>query len=454
MGEPKRIAIVGAGPSGLFAAQALTSQARVEVVVDIFDRLPTPFGLLRYGVAPDHLSIKAVATALAKVFEAPQISFLGMVEFGRDVSRDELVGAYDAVIYAAGASEDRRMNIPGEGLPGSRSAREFVAWYSGHPDARPQRLAGVRSVVTVGVGNVAIDVARMLLTSTDELDRTDMPEPVLHELATSQVERVWVIGRRGPEHASFTTTELRELLATPGIAVTVHGCDLAAIDEALLDRRTRANVEALRDAAAETVVEPRGWLHFLFWRRPVALEGDGAVAAVVLERTVADGAGRVAGTGDQSRIEAQLVLRAIGYHGKRLPGVPFDDASGRIPNREGRVCEVDGTIRPGEYVVGWIKRGPIGVIGTNKSDAAETVHHLLDDLAEAPPRRLDDLRTVMAARGFTPSTLADWRTIDGAEIDRGQNRGKARTKIEAWHELLDLIRSGRPGGPPSIADEV
>ena len=454
MAEPRRIAIVGAGPAGLFAAQALTSQTRVEVKIDIFDRLPTPFGLLRYGVAPDHVSIKAVATALARVFDDPHISFLGMVEFGRDVTRDELVSAYDAVIYAAGASEDRRMNIPGESLSGSRSAREFVAWYSGHPDARPQKLSRVRSVVTVGVGNVAIDVARMLLKPIDDLAQTDMPEPVLAELAACRVERVYVIGRRGPEHASFTTTELRELLHTPGIAVTVDGCDLDAIDEAVLDRRTRANVEALRDAVARVVDGPRAWLHFLFWRRPVALEGEHAVSTVVLERTVGDGAGRVAGTGEQIRIDAQLVLRAIGYRGTPLPGVPFDDATGRIPNREGRVCEADGEIRPGEYVVGWIKRGPIGVIGTNKSDAVETVQHLLDDLEAAPRRPLQDLHSVMEARGFTPTSLMDWQNIDAAEIDRGHSRGKARTKIEAWHELLDLIRSGRPGGHPSLADKV
>lgn len=452
MPGPRRVAIIGAGPSGLFAAQALVAQDQIDLTVDMYDRLPTPFGLLRYGVAPDHESIKAVAGALAKVFESSRITFLGLVEVGRDVTASELRDAYDAVIYAAGASEDRRMGIPGETLPGSRSAREFVAWYSGHPDARAQHLAGVHTVVTVGVGNVAVDVSRMLLKSSQDLSATDMPEPVLAELRRAAIDDVWIVGRRGPEHASFTTTELRELLGLPGLAVTVEGCDLDAIDEAALDRRTRANVEALQQARAQEVASPRARLHFLFWHRPIALEGEARVSSMVLERTLPAGPGKVSGTGETRRIDTQLVLRAIGYRGVRIPGVPFDEETGRIPNREGRVCEADGTIRPGEYVVGWIKRGPIGVIGTNKSDAGETVRHLLDDLAEAPTRDLTDLRTVMAARGFAPSSLADWQRIDAAEIDRGEIRGRRRTKIEAWHELLDLVRLGRPGGPPSVAD--
>lgn len=452
MGEPRRIAIVGAGPSGLFAAAALIAQERVQVSVDILDRLPTPFGLLRYGVAPDHASIKAVATTLAKIFDSPRVRFLGLVEFGRDVTATELLAAYDAVIYAAGAAEDRRLQVPGEDLPGSRSAREFVAWYSGHPDAEPQSLAGVRTAVTVGVGNVAVDVARVLLKNPTEFDATDMPEPVLAELRAAPIEHVWVIGRRGPEHASFTTTELRELLATPGTGVTVAGCDLAAIDDALLDRRTRANVAALSLASADPPVQPVRWLHFLFWHRPVALTGDGAVQSVLLESTIPAGPGHVTGSGQQASIAAELVLRAIGYRGVPLPGVPFDEETGRIPNVEGRVCDLDGKLRPGEYAVGWIKRGPIGVIGTNKKDAAETVDRLLSDLADGQGRDLADLDEILAARGFAPSTLADWQRIDSAEIARGGIRGRERTKIEAWHELLDLVRSGRPGGPPSAAD--
>ena len=448
----RRVAVVGSGPSGLFAAQSLLTTAPFEVEVDIFDRLPTPFGLLRYGVAPDHDSIKGIATVLARVFDSPGVRFFGLVELGRDVTVAELAAAYDAVIYAAGASEDRRMGIPGESLPGSRSAREFVAWYCGHPDAQPQSLAGVSAAVIAGVGNVAVDVARVLLKGHDALAGTDMPDAVLTELAAADLTDVWVVGRRGPEHASFTTTELRELLATPGVAVDVAGVDLAAIDADVLDRRTRANVAALADAVQRSTASPRCRLHFLFWHRPVALAGPGRVAQVTVERTVPAGPGRVAGSGELRVLDAELVLRAIGYRGIPLPGVPFDAETGRIPNREGRVVELDGTPRPREYAVGWIKRGPIGVIGTNKADAAETVAHLVADLAQAPQQQRPDLMTTLAARGFAPSTLADWKRIDAAELERGKLGGRERVKIEAWHELLDLVRLGRAGGPPSLAD--
>ncbi|MCA0253076.1 MAG: FAD-dependent oxidoreductase [Actinobacteria bacterium] len=446
----RRVAVVGAGPSGLFAAQALLNTADVEV--DIFDRLPTPFGLLRYGVAPDHESIKGIAGVLARVFDSDRVRFRGLVELGRDVTVDELKAGYDAVIYAAGASEDRRMEIPGESLLGSRSAREFVAWYSGHPDATPQTLRGVRTVVIAGVGNVAVDVARILLKPAEELSATDMPRAVLDELAAAEIGDVWVVGRRGPEHASFTTTELRELVSPADVEVEVAGVDLATIDATLLDRRTRANVATLAEAVSRPIEDPRARLHFLFWHRPIRLVGQGEVEHVTVERTVAAGPGAVDCTGELSTIEAQLVLRAIGYRGIPLPGVPFDAATGRIPNAEGRVIDETGRPRPGEYAVGWIKRGPIGVIGTNKADAAETVAHLVTDLADAPRRDLVDLDAVLAARGFAPSTLADWQRIDAAEQSRGEASGRERAKIDAWHELLDLVRLGRAGGPPSAAD--
>jgi ferredoxin--NADP+ reductase len=445
-----RIAIVGAGPSGLFAAQAALDRLP-DAEVDILDRLPTPFGLLRYGVAPDHASIKSIATALARVFDSPRVRFLGLVELGRQVSLAELRDCYDAVVLAAGASEDRRLGVPGEDLSGSGSAREFVAWYSGHPDASPQRLDGVRTAVTVGVGNVAIDVARVLLKDAADLAPTDMPAAVLAELSAARIAEVWVVGRRGPEHASFTTPELRELLALPGIAVDVVG--LAEVDEADLDRRTRANLAALRTAAAAAQpAAPRARLHLLFWHRPVRLEGEGRVARLVLERTVPAGAGAVSGTGEYREIEAELVLRAIGYRGVPLPGVPFDERTGTIPNAEGRVLGPDGRPRPGEYAVGWIKRGPIGVIGTNKADAVETVDHLVADLTAAGPRPRPRLDEALAARGVVPSTLADWQRIDAAEVGRGHAQGRDRSKIDAWHELLDLVRSGHPGGQASVAD--
>ncbi len=442
--EPPRVAIVGAGPSGLFAAAALVTDP--DVRVDIFDRLPTPFGLLRYGVAPDHASIKAVAVTLARVFESDRVRFLGLVEFGRDVTAAELVASYDAVIYAVGAADDRRLGIPGEDLPGSRSARQFVAWYSGHPDAEPQPMAGVRDAVVIGVGNVAVDVARILLKEPDALSATDMPDSVLAALREAEIRNVWLVGRRGPEHATFTTPELRELLETPGIGITLTGCDLEAIDSSVLERHARANVASIAKAVAESPVTTDRWLHVLFWHRPAALDGEGRVQAVRFEQTapapvpvpeesVSGASGRHEGA---LTVPADLVLRSIGYRGVPLPGVPYDE--GRIPNLEGRVLELDGSARPGEYAVGWIKRGPVGLIGSNKKDAAETVAHLLEDLATQPRRHLADLDATLAERGVRPSDLEDWRRIDEAEIARGGIRGSERTKIEAWHDLLDLVR--------------
>lgn len=431
MDGPRRVAIVGAGPAGLFTAAALLARAGDDLAIDIFDRLPTPFGLLRYGVAPDHASIKAVATTLAGVFEAPNVRFLGLVECGRDVTPAQLRDAYDAVIYAMGASDDRHLGIAGEDLPGSRSARQFVAWYSGHPDAEPQPLEGVRNAVVVGVGNVAVDVARILLKDPAELSATDMPDAVLAGLRSAQIEHVWLVGRRGPEHAAFTTPELRELLATPRIGVTLTGADPEPAGREALERHARANLAAIAAALAEPAIDPVRWLHLVFWHRPAELLGPGRVRGVLLEPTgsLSAGGGFV--------VPADLVLRSIGYRGVPLPGVPFDE--GRIPNLEGRVLELDGSARPGEYAVGWIKRGPVGLIGSNRKDAAETAASVVEDFAVLPRRPLADLDAELSALGVRPSTLADWRRIDAAEIDRGAIRGRERTKIEAWHDLLDLV---------------
>ncbi|WP_028709576.1 FAD-dependent oxidoreductase [Propionicicella superfundia] len=449
MDEPRRVAIVGAGPAGLFTAAALLTGTDDDLCVDIFDRLPTPFGLLRYGVAPDHAGIKAVATTLARVFDAPRVRFLGLVDLGGNVTVPELRGGYDAVVYAIGAEDDRHLGIPGEDLPGSRSARQFVAWYSGHPDATPQPLADVRRAVVVGVGNVAVDVARILLKDPAELSATDMPDAVLAELRTARIEDVWLVGRRGPEHASFTTPELRELLHTAGDGVSVTGCDLGAIDTDALDRRARANVAAIADAADIRSLTASRRLHLVFWHRPVEILGDRHVEAVRLEPADGPGAGAADGPPDavipetrppasgELTVPADLVLRSIGYRGVPLPGVPFDD--GRIPNLEGRVLELDGSARPGEYAVGWIKRGPVGLIGSNRKDAAETAGHVLEDLATLPRRPLSDFVATLAGRGVRPSTLEDWRRIDAAEIARGSIRGRERTKVEAWHDLLALV---------------
>ena len=446
MGEPRRVAIVGAGPSGIFAAQALL--AHPGIAVDLYDRLPTPYGLLRYGVAPDHTSIKGVGDALARVFESPDIRFLGLVEFGKDVTRHELLGAYDAVIYAVGAAEDAEMAVPGENLPGSESARSFVAWYSGHPDASRFRLTGVRSVVTVGVGNVAVDVSRILCKTASELSPTDMPDTVLSELRGQAVNDVWIIGRRGPQHASFTTPELRELLTLPQVQPVVHDT-LDDIDLTALERRPRANVEALKVAAQRSVPDASLRLHLLFWHRPLEVDGRHRVAGITLERTALDADGRLVGSGEERTIECQLVLRAIGYRGRALADVPFDDVRGVIPHRLGRVTDAHGRVQRREYVVGWIKRGPIGVIGTNKSDAAETVAAVIEDLADEPPVMLEPAEHVWRRKGLRPTTYDDWMRIDAAESALGGRYGRRRTKIATWPDLLGIARTPRPPGSSS-----
>lgn len=438
----RRVAIVGAGPAGLFAAQALVAHADADVRVDLIERLPTPYGLLRYGVAPDHESIRSVARTLAKVLDDARVDFWGMVEVGRDVTRTQLLEAYDAVVYAVGAAADVRLGIPGEDLAGSRSAREFVAWYGGHPDAIPQRLDGVRGVATVGVGNVAVDVARILLKTADSLRVTDMPDAVLDELAGSEVDDVWVIGRRGPQHASYTTKELRELIATPGVVATVSSGAFDGIDVDALDRRTRANVEALQALPTEVPAgTPGRRLHFQFWARPVAMcEQNGRVDGVTLEHTRLSPEGRVEGTGETWPIDVQLVLRAVGYRGTPLPDVPFDATRAIIPNVGGRVLDADGVVAPREYCTGWAKRGPIGVIGTNKPDAAETAAAVLADLAAAPPGpERTGIGPVLREAGHRPTTLADWRAIDAAEVELGRLDGRERVKLATWDELLAAV---------------
>jgi ferredoxin--NADP+ reductase len=387
-----RVAVVGSGPAGLYTAEALVKQAAAlsaGVQVDVIDRLPTPYGLVRYGVAPDHKSIKSIAQYLRKVLESPGVSFLGGVRLGLDVTRAELLDAYDAVVYATGAMRDRRLGIPGEDLPGSVAATDFVNWYCGHPDVSPDAFTlDAESVAVIGVGNVAVDVARILARDPAELHDTDIPEPVLAALHASKVREVHMIGRRGPAHAKFTTKELRELGELPGVRVVVEPGDLvlSASDEALAesDRRVRGNMVALRSWKSSSPAGDGRTLTLRFWLRPVSIEGPSRVSSLVLERTGLSESGRVVGTGESVSLEAQLVLRSVGYQSVPLPDVPFDEGSCTVPNVSGRVVDSSGAALPGEYVAGWLKRGPTGVIGTNKSDAAETVRALLADLAGGP----------------------------------------------------------------------
>ncbi|MEV5612560.1 NADP oxidoreductase [Streptomyces sp. NPDC052225] len=437
------IAVVGSGPSGVYTAQSLVQQVRVpDVRVDVLDRLPCPYGLVRYGVAPDHEKIKSLQNNLRAVLEDERVRFLGGVGIGPALPPATLLGLYHAVVYCVGAAADRRLGVPGEDLPGSWSATDFVAWYSAHPDARDDGFVrDVRTAVTIGVGNVAVDVTRMLARGAAELAPTDIPQAALGTLAASRVRDVYMVGRRGPSQARFTTKELRELGSLPGVQVVVDEAELALdpayVDPSALPAAARRNVEVLRAWAAEPAPDAERRIHLRFFLRPVEIvEGAGRVAGVRFERTRPDGHGGVIGTQTYREIAAELVLRSVGYRGVPLEGLPFDAATGTVPHTAGRVLR-DGTVSPGEYVAGWIKRGPTGVIGTNRPCAKETVTSLLDDAPALVHKELagDPLAGLLAA-GVRPVAWDGWRAIERAEAELGRTLGRGSVKIPDWAGLL------------------
>ncbi|MBT2382480.1 FAD-dependent oxidoreductase [Streptomyces sp. ISL-11] len=447
-----RVAVVGSGPSGVYTARSLVEQRAVPgVTVDVLDRLPCPYGLVRYGVAPDHEKIKSLQDNLRVTLEHPDVAFLGNVPVGdgpRELPPRRLLELYHAVVYCVGAATDRRLGIPGEDLPGSFSATEFVSWYSAHPDAAPGGFVlGARSAVVIGVGNVAVDVARVLARGAEELRPTDVPDAALAALADSRVKDIHMAGRRGPSQAKFTTKELRELGALPGAGTLVRAeeaaLDAAWADPSGLPAAARRNVEVLRSWSGQPRAAQGRRIHLRFFLRPVALLGDGAVRAVRFERTVPDGRGGVTGTGRFEEIEAQLVLRSVGYRGVPIPGLPFDAERGTVPHDRGRVLR-EGVPSPGEYVAGWIKRGPTGVIGTNRSCAKETVTSLLADadalMARRPPT---DARAALRAAGQDPVEWPGWLGIEAAEAELGRLLGRGRVKIPDWEGLLGAARDGR-----------
>jgi ferredoxin--NADP+ reductase len=477
------VAVVGSGPAGLYTAEALIKQGAAldpprAVGVDVLDRLPTPYGLVRYGVAPDHKSIKSIADYLRGVLEHDGVRFIGGVHLGLDVTRADLLSCYDAVVYATGAMADRRLGIPGEDLPGSYAATDFVNWYCGHPDMDPDRFSlDAESVAVIGVGNVAVDVARILIREPAELRETDVSQPVLDALMTSKVREVHMIGRRGPAQAKFTTKELRELGELAGVDVVIGDgeADLDAFDAsgesarlAREDRHVRGNYTVIKDWADRAPAGAARRLTLRFWQMPVEIHGAQRVEGLTVERTRLDADGRLSGTGERETLGVQMVLRSVGYQSVRLPGVPFDERSHIVPNAQGRVLAPDGQPLPGEYVAGWLKRGPTGVIGTNKSDAAQTVRALLADLAGGPapgdaqlPRagllRLpapaagdagaeDDtagavassapFAAVLAKRGIRPVGYGDWLKIETAEKDLAASLGRgARVKLASRAEI-------------------
>jgi len=442
------VAVVGSGPAGVYAAEALTRYAG-DVRVDVLDSLPTPFGLVRYGVAPDHPVTQSIAGTLAAVLEQPQVRFFGNVRVGTDLTVAELRDHYDAVLVATGAAVDRRLSITGEELTGSVSATSFVAWYAGSPDTPPGAFRlDARQAVVVGAGNVAGDVARMLARTPAELAATDVPDHVLAAFAASRVEEVHLVARRGPAQARFTTRELRELGELADADVVVDPADLEPDDVSEADLQSsaaaRRNLDVLRRWAGQAPAGRSRRVHLHFFSRPVAITGDDRVAGMRIERTRFAPDGTLTGTGEEQELPAQLVVRAVGYRSLPVPGLPFDEGAGVVPHEAGWVHR-GGVPEMGTYVAGWAKRGPTGVIGTNKHDARETVRTLLADVPSldlAPVRDPEALPQLLADRGVQVVTWDGWLAIARAEARRGEAQGRARAKISDRAEMLRLAAEG------------
>jgi len=467
------VAIVGSGPAGFYAAEHLLKRNSAAdpgdpgreaeespgIVVDMFDRLPTPFGLVRAGVAPDHPKIKSVIRVYEKTAAREGFQFFGNVEIGSDVTVSELEQRYNAIISAYGTATDRKLGIPGEDLPGSHAATEFVAWYNAHPDFADREFnLNAKRVVVIGNGNVAADVARMLALPHGELHPTDTADHAIDRLAGSGVEEIVVLGRRGPAQAAFTNPEVRELGELTDADIVIDPAEVE-LDEASrayfessdCDPTHRRNVEIFTEFAHR---EPEGKPKRVVMRfccSPVEIKGDGKVESIVIGRNelYADGSGaiRARDTGEREELECGLVLRSIGYKGTGLAGIPFDAARGLIPNESGRVVDPEtGEQVPGHYAVGWIKRGPSGVIGTNKKDALDTVNTLLADLESGRvperPSAETSIAELLDERGGDHVTYMGWQAIDAAEQQAGEPHGRPRVKFCSVHEMVEAARAG------------
>ncbi len=453
--QPLRVAIIGAGPSGFYVAEHLLNQSGLHVEIDMFDRLPTPYGLVRGGVAPDHQKIKAVVAIYDKIASHPGFRFFGYVEFGKDVTLSALRQFYHQIVYTTGAQTDQRMDIPGENLRGSHPATEFVAWYNGHPDFSDYHFDfSHESVAIVGVGNVAVDVARILCRTPEELAKTDIADYALEALRHSRIKDVYMLGRRGPAQAAFTNPELKELGELAG-ADLVISADEAALDalsrealENVPDRTTTRKVEMLQDYAKRDRTGKTRRLHLRFLVSPVALFGDASeqVTAMRLVQNelyaTAAGSLRPRATEHFETLPVGLVFRSVGYRGVPLIDVPFDERWGVILNQKGRVLDPE-TRQPrtGEYTAGWIKRGPSGVIGTNKPDALETVQCMVDDIGKDATLH-PAYPTAVAASQYVQEhqshyfSYDDWRLLNSIEVTRGKALGKPRVKFTHLQEML------------------
>jgi ferredoxin--NADP+ reductase len=434
-----RVAVVGAGPAGIYMAAALVDHPDLDFAVDIFDRLPAPFGLLRYGVAPDHLKMKALGTTLQRTLDHDDVRFFGNVTVGSDITIPELLADYHAVVYSYGAASDRRLGIPGEDLPGSLAARQFVSWYCDDPDSSVAGFAlDATSAAVIGLGNVALDAARILVRDPDELLPTDVTDDVLAQLRKSAITEVHIVGRRGPQHAKFTTKELRELGELAGVDVVVNPADVKDVGE-IDDKTVARNVEIFREWSRRTPTGAPRRIVLHFFSRPIEVLGDDATTGLRVEHP----------DGSTEDIAVQLVLRSAGYRGVPMAGLPFDEETGTLAVLDHRVQRDDGSI--GEYACGWIKRGPTGVIGTNRSDANATIHSIVADAPILAGRTVTPGTAIAAAleRGATPVTIEGWAAIDAAEKALGEARSSPRIKLSRWEELLTAAAAGgvaRPEG--------
>jgi ferredoxin--NADP+ reductase len=443
-----RLAIVGAGPAGIYAADILLKQEReFDVSIDLFDHLPAPYGLVRYGVAPDHPRIKGIITALRDVLDRGDIRIFGNVRYGIDITLDDLKQHYNAVIFSTGAIRDADLDIPGIDLPRSYGAADFVSWYDGHPDFPREWPLESSSVAVIGVGNVALDVARILAKHPDDLLPTEIPSNVYLGLQKSPVTDVHVFGRRGPMQVKFTPLELRELGELRDVDMVVHDEDFDHDEASKTAIATNKQVFVIDKVLSQWRERPAGSasrrLHLHFHARPVEVLGSSAegVTGFRYERTVPDGAGGVTGTGEFREVEVGALYRAVGYFGSPLDGIPFDSARGIIPNREGQVLDADDHVIPGVYATGWIKRGPVGLIGHTKSDAMETISHLVVDQANwwAPARpQPSAIVELLNSRGVNYTDLDGWHRLDQHEIALGAPEARARVKVVDRDEMIKV----------------
>ena len=446
MSRPLRVAVVGAGPAGIYASDLLVKSGE-DVTVDLFERMPAPFGLIRYGVAPDHPRIKGIVKSLHAVLDRPEIRLLGNIEIGRDITVDEMRDYYDAIVFSTGATGDRELRIPGSDLDGSFGAGEFVGFYDGNPDFSRDWDLTAEKVGVIGVGNVALDIARILAKTADELKVTEIPDNVYDNLARSAVKEVHVFGRRGPAQAKFTPLELKELDHSENIEVIVDPEDIDYDEASEAARRESKSVDLVcQTLEGYAIREPKGApnkLYLHFFESPVEILGeDGQVIGLKTERTELDGTGQVRGTGKFTTWDLQSVYRAVGYRSEAVDGVPFDAERAVIPNDGGRVLDPEtGEAVRGLYATGWIKRGPVGLIGNTKSDAKDTTTMLLEDFTSgrlSAPAHPDPaaVTELLESRGIAVTTWEGWHNLDAAERSLGEAEGRERKKIVEWDEMI------------------